>query len=336
MSTALAGPPLARAVAERTLSPSDDPALDAAARRLAAVAGDSLRGLLFFGSRRTRAARADAWSAYDLFVVVSRYGRFYDALRAAGLSRKRSGLLAAVSRVLPPTQLSLRFAAEGVHVKAAVIDERALVRETSPARHDHFCIGRLFQPARLLYAGDEGAREAALACLVSAVRETWGWARPWLPARFDAAAYGRSALGTSMRFEVRPEPAGRADELWEAQRELQAPVLEALLRELGAAGELRPLEGAPGSWSIARAVGSGERLRRELYFRRSLARATARWLKHVVSFEGWLEYIVHKASRHGGEELRLDERERRYPLLLLWGRAFRYLRSARRGERKRR
>ncbi len=331
MSTALQAAPLARVLAERTLLPSNDPALDAAVRRLVAAAGDSLSGLLFFGSRHTGAAHVDAWSAYDLFVVVSRYGAFYGALRRAGLSGKRPGLLALLSRVLPPTQCSLRFEPEGVHVKASVIETRVLERETSRARRDHFCIGRLFQPARLLYAADAGEREAILGCLVSSLRETWGWARPWLPPRFDAKAYGLSALVTSMRFELRPEPAGRADQLWAAQRELQAPALEALLRELAAAGELRAVAESPAAWSPKRPLGRFERQKRELYFRVSMARSTVRWLKHVASFEGWLDYIVQKASRHGGEELRLSKRERRFPLVFLWGRVFRYLARVRKG-----
>ena len=334
MSTALAAPPLVRAVCERTLTPSNDPALDAAVARLVAAAGESLRGLLFFGSRRTGAARANAWSAHDLFVVVERYRPFYAAVASAGLTGKSPFWLALASRVLPPTQVSLRFPAEGVHVKASVIEERALARETGPGRRDHFCIGRLFQPMRLVHASGDAAREAILACLVSAVRETWGWARPWLPAEFDAAGYGLSALQTSMRWEVRPEPAGRAAQLWEAQRELQLPVVEALLAELAAAGELAPAPGASRAWSARRPTGRLERLRRTLYFRRSMARATVRWIKHVVSFEGWLDYIVQKASRHGGEALQLSERERRYPLLLLWGRVFRHLASVRKGPRK--
>ena len=56
-------------------------------------------------------------------------------------------------------------------------------------------------------------------------------------------------------------------------------------------------------------------------------RATARWAKHVVSFEGWLDYIVRKASRHTGQPIELPPRERRWPLLFLWGRVFRYLRE---------
>jgi hypothetical protein len=133
---------------------------------------------------------------------------------------------------------------------------------------------------------------------------------------------------------VRPEPPGRAAQLGAAQRELQTPVIEALLGELAAEGELAAVAGAPGTWSARRPVGWLERLRRKLYFRRSMARATVRWVKHVLSFEGWLDYIVQKASRHGGEELPLSERERRYPLLLLWGRVFRYLAKARKTARR--
>jgi hypothetical protein len=317
--------PLARAVAEQALSPSDDPPLDAAARRLAAAAGDALVGLVFFGSRRTGAARRDAFSAYDVFVLVEAYRPFYRALRGAGLTRKRPTLMAVVSAWLPPTQCSLRFEDLGVHIKAAVIRHDTFRRETSAARRDHFCAGRLFQPTRVLAARDEAARERILLGLLEAHRETWAWSRPWLPPSFDAAAFGHAALRTSMRWEVRPEPAGRADALWDAQAALQIPVLDALLAELLARGEVAP---APrGGVVPVRPVGRLERLRLELYFRRSIVRATTRWLKHTVTFEGWLDYIVRKASRHRGEPIRLTERERRWPLIFLWGRLARYLRD---------
>ena len=319
--------PLARAVAEQALSPSDDPALDAAVRRLAAATGPSLVGLVFFGSLRTGAARVNAWSAYDLFVVVEGYRAFYESLRRAGLTVKRPGLMALVSRWLPPSQCSLRFELEGVHVKASVIRYDTYRRETSPRRRDHFCIGRLFQPARILCARDEAARAGILDGLVEAHRETWAWVRPWLPPRFDAEAYGLAALRTSMRWEVRPEPTGRADALWAAQRLVQVPVFEALLGELAARGEVVAAPGAAADFTPARPVGVLERARLELYFRRSIVRSTARWLKHVVTFEGWLDYIARKASRHGGEPIVLTDRERRWPLLFLWGRLFRYLRT---------
>jgi hypothetical protein len=328
-----AGPAAAldRAVAERTLSPSADAALRAAVSRLSVAAGDSLVGVVFFGSRHTGPARAGGLGAHDVFVVVERYRSFYDGLRRAGLTAKPPAVLAAASRWLPPTQCSLRFADEGVHVKASVIRLDTWVRETSERRHDHFCIGRLFQPARILYFRDEDARGLLLEGLASSHRETWRWSRPWLPPTFDATSYGLSTLRTSMRWEIRPEPAGRADALWEAQRCLQVPVFEALLAELAARGEVAPAPGAPGRYAATRLVGRAERVRLEVYFRWSMARATARWVKHTVTFEGWLDYIAAKAARHTGQPIELTDRERRWPWIFLWGRLVRYLRARDRG-----
>ena len=320
-------PPLDRAVTEQALSPSNDPALGDAVRRLVAATGPVVAGLVFFGSRRTGAAGKDAWSAHDAFVVVEDYRAFYEALSRAGLTGKSPGLMALVSCWLPPTQYSLRFEDLGIHVKASVLRYDTYRRETSRHRRDHFCIGRLFQPTCLLHARDEAARQGILDGLIEAHRETWAWSRPWLPERFDAEAYGRSALRTSMRWEVRPEPAGRADALWEAQRPLQLPVLQVLLEELADHGELVRCPGVASEWAPTRPVGARERLSLELYFRRSIVRSTSRWLKHTVTFEGWLDYILRKASRHTGEPIGLTERERRWPLVFLWGRLFRYLRT---------
>jgi hypothetical protein len=292
-----------------------------------AAAGDSLAGLVFFGSRRTGAGQASTFGAHDLFVVVLAYRPFYEALARAGLTGKRPAVVSLASRWLPPTQYSLRFAAEGVHVKASVIRLDTWRRETSGRRRDHFCIGRLCQPTRILHFRDEDARGHLLEGLVSSHRETWRWSRPWLPPAFDAKAYGLSALRTSMRWEVRPEPAGRADALWEAQESLQRPVFEALLRELAERGEVAPVPARPGTFAPTRPVGRTERVRLERYFRVSLARATLRWLKHVVTFEGWLDYIVRKTSRHTGEPIVLTDRERRWPWLFAWGRLFRHLRD---------
>ena len=87
------------------------------------------------------------------------------------------------------------------------------------------------------------------------------------------------------------------------------------------------MPGEPSQWEKTRPVDARERLCLELYFRRSIVRATSRWLKHIVTFEGWLDYILRKANRHTGEPIELTDRERRWPLVFLWGRLFRYLRT---------
>jgi len=62
---------------------------------------------------------------------------------------------------------------------------------------------------------DATSRARARAAIVSARDATFAWARPFLPARFDAAAFIRTLLEVSYRAEVRPEDERRIDVLME-------------------------------------------------------------------------------------------------------------------------
>jgi hypothetical protein len=201
----------------------------------------------------------------------------------------------------------------------------ALLRETSARRRDHFCAGRLFQPAEVAFARDEAAADVVLDALTSAHRITYEWARPFLAPEFDAAVYASTLLSVSMAAEIRPEKAGRADALFESQRDYHGGVYPALLAELHGKGELVSTGGA--GYALARPAGAWERARLRAFFRWSLLRATARWAKYVITFDGWLEYILHKAQRHTGQDIALDARERRWPLVFIWPRILRYFRD---------
>lgn len=317
---------LRAAVAARVRPPEPRPDAAAVARAVAEAGGAAVRSIVFFGSRKTR-ARPDAYSAYDLFVVVSAYTPFYRSLREQGRLRHRPALGAALNAWLPPNQVSLPVTlADGTRVlaKCAVVSEAALQRGTSPLREDHFMAGRLFQPTELLHRADASAEEAALGALVSAHALTYDWVRPWLPARFDVADYCRTLLRVSYAGEIRPEPEGRAEALWRAQEEYLRPVYAVLLEALQARGDLVGLES--GVYALARPASAFGRVRSRLYFQWSLVRATARWAKYVVTFEDWLEFLLRKARRHSGQPIELTERERRLPLIFLWPRVFDYLR----------
>jgi hypothetical protein len=321
---------LRRALASRMLAGDGrDAAAVAAAGRIAEWGGDGVRAVVFFGSRKTRAL-PDRWSAYDFFVLTRGYAAFYRSLHRAGALRRRPGLVAALNRWLPPNQISLRGSEASCgpwHAKCAVIALDRLLAETSTRRRDHFCLGRLCQPVELMYAADSAARESVLDALVGAHARTFEWVSPWLPERFDAAGYCRTMLRVSLAREVRPEPRGRADALFEAQREDLVAVYGLLLEDLARTGMLRPLEG--GFYALPRRPSAAERVRIHAYFAWSLVRATARWAKYVVTFDDWLEYIVRKAERHSGQTIELSARERRYPLLFLWPRVLRYFRHDR-------
>ena len=318
-----------RAAVRSVASPADvgGEATDLA-RAIARGGRESVRAVVFFGSRKTKAGY-DPWSAYDFFVITRDYRSFYAALRAAGAARHSPVLAATLNAFLPPNQISILDGEPGreARAKCAVISMRAFLRETSEERRDHFCVGRLFQPTELLFAADDRAREQVLDSIVSAHMATYGWARPWLPERFDAEGYCRTLLQVSLGGEIRPEPGARSDLLFEAQRRDLLPVYSILLEDLAAAGEL--VAAGVNRYSLARPSSPRERRRLEAYFRRSKLRATARWPKYMVTFDDWLEYIRRKAERHTGQDIVFSERERRLPLVFLWPRVFRYLRDKR-------
>jgi hypothetical protein len=317
---------LRAAVAARVRPALPRPDAAQVARAVVEAGGEAVRSVVFFGSRKTK-ARPDAYSGYDLFVVVSAYTPFYRSLRDQGRLRHPPALGAALNAWLPPNQVSLRvLLADGTRVlaKCAVVSETALQRYTSPTRNDHFMAGRLFQPTELLYAASPAAEDAALAALVSAHALTYDWVRPWLPARFDVSDYCRTLLRVSYAGEIRPEPEGRAEALWRAQEDYLRPVYSILLEALQARGDLVTPE--PGVYALARPAIVLSRLRSRLYFKLSLMRATVRWAKYVVTFEDWLEFLLHKVQRHSGQPIELTERERRMPLIFLWPRVIDYLR----------
>jgi hypothetical protein len=317
---------LREAVRAQALPREPDAEAVQVARGVAERGGEAVAAIVFFGSRKTKAG-ADPWSAFDMFVLTSEYRGFYRALRASHTLGRSPLLVAGLNTVLPPNQVSVPVpdgaGGEG-HAKCAVVGLETLERETSPARRDHFCIGRLFQPAEIVFARDDRSRERTLDALASAHAETLSWVRPWLPPEFDVDAYTRTLLRVSLAREIRPEPEGRADALWQAQHVALRSVYSIFLSEALAAGELSAR--GEGVYALARPVTAGERLWTRFYFQRSLVRATVRWFKYIVTFEGWLDYIAKKAERHTGQKIELTPRERRLPLVFLWPRIFRYLR----------
>lgn len=287
---------------------------------LSAAAGDTLGAAVFFGSRSSGVATTSA-SAYDLMLVCDEPGRFYETMRYAGLLRRSPMLLSLLDPLLPPTQI--RLARDPWLVKASVLSLKALRRATSNQRKDQFLAGRMFQDVHVVWARDEDFEKQIEEAIESARLVTLDWVRPDLPDTFTAGEYLRQLFRTSFRFEVRPETGGRADALSTAQAPRLIPVFEGVLRRLAAQGQLK--EVGQGSYSLSgMATGRGNFARR-VFMEWSRVRATARWPKHAITFDGWLDYIVKKAERHSGETIVLGPWERRLPFVLLWPRVFRFL-----------
>jgi hypothetical protein len=295
------------------------------AAMLARSFGDGTVAIIHYGSHAQHSdARRE--SAFDFFVIVDRYREAYESLaRSVGTSyTPRTASL--LSRVLPPNVIAVN---DDGHVpplaaKCAVLTLEDLRRACSPAARDHFVRGRLFQYVQLAWTRDGKAQAEVTDAIIEARIGTFSWGLTSLPPKFDAEGYFRALLERSFSGEIRPERGGRIDALLGAQREIVLRVYDALLQQL--AGE-RILAKSGNVYSLTRPVSTLQRLHTGWYFRSSKVRATARWMKYVVLYDDWLDYVVRKIARRSGVAIELTARERRWPLIFLWPKAIQYLRS---------
>ena len=313
--------------ADLSLGLHDPPSSNTArlAEFLAGAFGPSTTAIIHYGSHAQRSdARPE--SAHDFFIIVDRYLDAYRSL-AAAIGTSYSPITAAIlSYILPPNVVSVNtlVAAHALQAKCAVLSLSELRRACSARARDHFTQGRLFQHVQLVWSRDPVSRSAVLDALLLARARTFEWGRAYLPVRFDAETYCRVLLETSFGAEIRPEGRERIDALLEAQRGTMLRVYDKLLRRLA---QERILAWDGKVYSEVHPPGSLYRLRVAMYFRLSKLRATVRWIKHIVLYDNWLEYILQKIARRSGVSLELTARERRWPLVFLWPKAIHYIRQ---------
>ena len=301
------------------------PDATALAAMLARSFGDGTVAIIHYGSHAQHSdARRE--SAFDFFVIVDRYREAYESL-ARSVGTSYSPLTASLlSRVLPPNVIAVTDVSHAppLSAKCAVLSLQDLRRACSPSAGDHFVRGRLFQYVQLAWTRDSAARAAVTDAIIEARVGTFGWGLASLPAEFDAEHYFRALLERSFSGEIRPERGGRIDALLGAQRDIVLRVYNGLLQHLA---DEKILAKSGNVYRLTKPVRALRRMRTGWYFRSSKVRATARWMKYVVLYDDWLDYVVRKIARRSGVAIELTARERRWPLIFLWPKAIQYLRS---------
>ncbi len=291
---------------------------------LVAVAGTRIRAVLLYGSHLLNAS-PDRYSAHDLVVVVEDYLGTYRALRSSGFTHRPPGLMAVLGSFLPPNVIAFSpEGADGPIAKCLIISASHFERELSARARDHFMISRMIQAVGILHTRDEAAGQWLEDRLESARRTVLDWAAPYLDAPFSTEDLTREMIAMCYRSEIRPESRSRASSIFEAQRPYLLDTYDRLLTE--ACGEGLVVRDGQGYRSAVR-PGSLVRLRRWAYFFVSKLRVTARWFKHMLTFENWLPYVVRKVERRTGMTVELTPLEERAPLIFLWPRLVRVLRN---------
>jgi hypothetical protein len=289
------------------------------AGQLVEAGAGSVRAILLYGSHLLRPAEADRFSAIDFVVVVDDYRSSYRALQVAGELPRPPWLMRALAHVLPPNVIA--FAPDKGRAsiaKCLVVRADHFEQAVGPRPPDHFLLGRMVQRIAVVWARDAEADRWVREQLRQAYAGVLDWMAPYLEGPFDARALGRRLLEVCYQGELRPEAGDRAERIFLAQADHFERVFEPVLVQ--AVGEGR-LESRLDGYHMTDPPAAADRKRWRKHFRRSKVRATARWLKHTVTFANWLPYVVRKVERHRGTEIHLTTLERKLPLIFLWPRA---------------
>lgn len=279
----------------------------------------SVRAIVLYGSHLLRAVAPDRHSAVDFVVVVDDYGVFYRALREHGELPRPAWLMSALAHVLPPNVIAFAPAEGRAAIgKCLVVRADHFERALGPDPRDHFLLGRMVQKVAVVRARDAETAGWVEARLRMAHAGVLDWMRPYLEGRFDAARLGRRLLEVCYQGELRPEAGDRADQIFRAQEDHFEQVFRPVLERAADEGTL---ERVAGGYRLREPADPRTARRWRRHFRRSKARATARWIKHTITFANWLPYVVRKVERHTGREIHLTTLERRLPLVFLWPRA---------------
>jgi hypothetical protein len=277
--------------------------------------GDALAAVIFYGSCLRK--HTDE-GVLDFYALVDDYRAAYASSRA----------LALANAALPPNVFYLELDSEGRRLRAkyAVFSLRDFARAVQPSAVRSGTWARFCQPARVVYARDDGARASVVAAVCRAILTAVLRGVALLPGEGDARRVEPEPLWLGLfretyASELRPESGGGIEALYAADPPRYARALAAALPALASEGALLAAEpDGPGAWRVSAPAGALPSVRRRARLRRPLAKAAAtlQLLKSAVTFGDWLPYALWKLERHTGTRLEPTERQRRHPFVFGW------------------
>ncbi len=286
--------------------------------------GGSIAGIISFGSQLVNAS-PNPHSAWDFVVIVDDYRQFHTALVSAGHHVRSPKTLTFLAGFLAPSITAFSPTRQGTPVaKCAIVNRSGFAKALAPRSPDHFLKGRMVQQVEVAWTRNAQVASEFQEQLASARLDVFDWAGPRLTEPMTPTSVPLEMLQLSYGGEVRPEAGDRVLEVVAAQRDWLTPVYTDVLRRAAETGIL--VEGTEG-YRFAQPISGAHRRRIRMYFIRSKVRATARWGKHILTFNDWLTYLQRKAERRTGLKLEVSVAERRWPLILLWPKVFRVLRA---------
>jgi hypothetical protein len=306
------------------IPPPDDERLHQTVHSLIEAGGGGVAAVLLYGSH-VQNSNPDRWSAYDFVVLVDGYSSFFRAMGKVAHARRPTWVLTLLSQFLPPNIISFGKSETGLPMaKCAIVNPRHLRGFLGRHSRDHFLKGRAVQKLALAWTRSPQDEVEMVSALRVAREGVVQWVRPFLPEDFNLKTFARTMLRVSYQGEIRPEASDRVDEVFASQTQTLLAIAQESLAAAIRSGVVT-LDGEIYSWTVT--PGRLSKSWYSLYFTSSKARAFARWFKYVVTFDGWIDYIIRKIQRRAGFEVVVTERERRWPAILLWPKFFRVVKE---------
>ncbi len=289
------------------------PSIEWLAGQLAAIHGETVLGVLFYGS----CLRKDTDDGVlDFWVVVDDYHAAYS-----------KPWHSAINRIAPPNVFYIEVERGGktLRTKYGVIDRNAFEKGTSFQAWHPYIWARFAQPARVLACRDDAAFNFLTASVTNAILVMVGSLVCVLPARgdrlrFSLAAFWQEAFRRTYDSERRPETEEHIRGFYAADEERYDLVAAHALQHLVSVGHFEEATPHPRSFQVK----LSERAQRRGRLRWRLMRFYARFLglvrlaKTAVTFGDWVPYVLWKLERHTGRRIELSERQRKHPLIFAW------------------
>jgi hypothetical protein len=266
-----------RALVEDELSQPVDPRVAAMAKAIADKHGAASRAVLFYGScLREKQLQG---LMLDFYLIVSDYSAAYD---------KR--WLARANALIPPNVFP--FQHDGLAAKYAVLSEADFHRLNGPETRNVSVWARFAQPARLVWAADDAARQAAIGAVSRAAPTLLGTAGK--VEEESVLDWWRRAFALTYSAELRAERNARAGSVIDAdvaRYERFSPTVIAAIDPATPGG----------GWARRRIEGK--------------ALSVLRLAKASATYAGGAEYIAWKINRHAGTAIELKPWQKKHPLL---------------------
>lgn len=295
-----------RTLVAETLAGEAPPVVRAFATRIATRYGEAARAVLFYGSSLRTGDLTG--TLLDFYLLVDDYTHAY--------GRR---WLAVANRLLPPNVFYAEEEIDGVRYRAkyAVLTVHQFHALAGPETFNVSIWARFAQPSLLVWSAP-GAVDRVVAAVSRAPAALLAAALPLLPAGADGRGLWTAAFALTYGSELRAERRGKGLELYDLAPDYYRAITEPALR---AAGIRHRREGErlclqhQGSRFFGRLLWSLRSLQGKLL-------SALRLIKASATFDGGIDYLAWKITRHAGVAVDIRPWHRRHPiiggLVLFW------------------